>query len=250
MAKVMKATGRKKFTGKRFGRKRGYTLARSTTRSMVTTFPRQLYPPLPVQFKASFTKHMWTARPCPAGAYVVQEFNLIAPNILDGDFPAGFQQMHFLYARSCVDRVQLKVTLTNITNGTVCDFAGGIVAFSDSQLAGNLNTFKRLCDRPESQTCTLGTATGGHDQRIFHFDTDVRKAVNNSEESIYCSRSTFNGVITCPDPGANAQLAAAPSYYSIYRTATNVDANIWEVFDVTYHITFSQRHAGDIDPAA
>jgi len=248
MKKGYRPTRRLRSRG-RMSKRRFTRRARTSLMQRASTtyqIPRQLYSPLPAQLKVAMTAQAsagWDLAVqtiCPHYRIL-----LLRPNQLT--FPGGFQALHQLYARSFIDRAVVSVSLTNGSNAfaQVCLLQ---VPYIDTIEGGTYTAaqFDGFASSPEAILRTIGTGTGGHDSVTMSLAIDVNKIINTFDESIACTTSdrTVPPVITVPDYEANG--VPSSSWPTVELIAFNPSAQAITLFrqiQITYHMTFSQRHA-------
>lgn len=252
----------KKYSGKsRRSYRRGRRVSKwqpLATYSKTSYRTNTLYSALPAQMKVALRSYRNDSVAINLNAYVVQ------PNLVPLSNPSGgpqtqgagatslpeyFYTLMSMYGRSCVDRVQIKITLTNTGNAPIT----GVMAVTpvSDPTATTTNYYERLRAYPESKSFYLGTSGGGHDLKTMYYDVDVKKFINYQDETPFCSTSTLTtaaaaqGVLALTLPTA-AQIPTAPAIvYCLLNQSLTTNTTVTLALDYTYHLTFSSRHAGN-----
>lgn len=245
MAKTLKPTGRKRrFFKKRFGNKRVAAQKWSTT----TAVARTLYPPLPAQMKLSFRGVTTDNYNVNAGVMTLQFVSTVVPQLIGGNWPAGFPQMMLLYSRAICDRVVASIKLAPIIIGgqqiqqasplfTTCGIANG-EDLAQIQ-AGILNEigYRRLAAMPGAKNHIISNPVGQEEVSYYH-SIDNRKLLADSKEAVYQIISNTAGAIVPP----LLLLDHTPGVFlGVYNQSANARGYI-VTRDVTYHLTFTMPH--------
>lgn len=233
---------------KRFGRRRLRSTGRK--RRVVATIPksfqltRTLYPPLPAQFKCSVQRHFvdqWNVAPT---AYAAGSLPLITV-FAGGALPSGFQQLHFLYGKSVVDFVEVSIQFTNV-GPTTFDICTAVIPYSDALALNGANGHNRIATAAERRTSTLGLATGGQASVQYYFTVNLRKVMNQPDDTLIQTTSDDDGTLTFPVIVGVAAMQSSPNLAFSAQNMINQAGLIYVTYNLRFHCTFSNRHASDI----
>lgn len=247
MVKNLRPTGRKgkgRFFKKRFGNKRIVAQKWGTT----TAVARTLYPPLPAQMKLSFRGVTSDNYNTNAGVMTLQFISSIIPQLIGGDYPAGFPAMMLLYSRATCDKAVMKVAIApqmlggqQIQQASPLFTTCGIGTAQDlTEIgAGLLNElgYRRLAAMPGSKNHILSNPVG-QDEVAYYHSIDNNKLLADSKESVYAITSNTAGAIALPQ----ALIESTPAVYlGVYNQSANARSYM-VTRDITYHFTFTMPH--------
>jgi len=247
MAKHFKPTGRRTFK-KRFGKKLGGNKRVAAQSWATTTYvARSLYPPIPSQMKLALRLHQYANYQVDINGQLIVGISGISPVGLGGAFAEGFAAMMRLYSHAVVDRIQVVfgVIPTDDNNPAAnhqrpFPVTSLVIPWNDFNGAAALVP-DEVMSYPEAKTKLVGSLQAERETTFYH-SVDVRKALANPHEEHYACRSTLAGVIAVP--ALNANIGSSPM---ICLFASNNDPanNRFLIIrrEVTYHMTFSMRHA-------
>lgn len=248
MAKGLKPTGRRTYKKRFFNKTKSNKRVAAQKWGTTTYVARSLYPPLPAQMKLSLRLQQFSNYQVAANDQVIVGISGISPTGLNNQFAEGFAAMMRLYSHAVVDRIQVTFGVIPTDDAPVQD-VGRQRPFPVTSLVIPWNDFNgvnalhpdEVMSYPEAKTRLVGSLQAERETTFYH-SVDVRKALSNQHEEHYACRSTLAGVIAVP--ALNANIGAAPM---VCLYASNNDPVFARFFilrrDITYHLTFSMRHA-------
>lgn len=250
MAKNFRATGRKKTFAKRYG-KRTSTKVVLAQRPKTTWYsPRDWYPPLPAEMRLALKLTYATTHGVDGGSSVYFGISCVSPVSVGGQYPEAFERLMRLYSRAVVDRVYVKVGFTpsgsglEAYDGRVLDpyrVIAAVIPWTDFNDSTNLTPYT-LGSYPEAKTAMLGHAYS-QAMRTMTFSIDNRKAIADGHEEHYARRSTNAGVITVPTLSVVPSHPMATFMLDNTNSITTTSRTCFVSREITYHFTFSMRHA-------
>ena len=216
-----------------------------------SSIPRQLYPPLPAQFRVAlssvYSREILVVNPAfPNQAFYGGVNDYLHSPFVGNGCAEGLFSLLSLYGKASVDRVEFHIRFTNTCERPI-NWASTVIPQGSLYQPDSIDFFERVASHPSAVIGTISSR--GSDSASFRRTYDVTALMAEASlEGQFCTTSSLGPAGTVNITRPNILSSAVPLLTMFFQNEdplTDAD-KIVLLYQVTYHMTFTNRHATSV----